>query len=47
MHRNIKKTGVYMIGKKDLQEIVVDLCFKLKGLELYDTLNSDTCFLKE
>ena len=28
-----KENGVYMIGKKDLQEIVVDLCFKEKDLE--------------
>ena len=42
-----KKNGVYMIGKKDLQEIVVDLCFKEKDLEQYDTLNSNICFLKD
>ena len=42
-----KENGVYMIGKKDLQEIVVDLCFKEKDLEQYDTLNSNICFLKD
>ena len=41
------ENGVYMLGKKDLQEVVVDLTFKETDLEQYDTLNSDICFLKE
>ena len=36
-----------MLGKKDLQEVVVDPAFKETDLEQYDTLNSDICFLKE
>ena len=41
------ENGVYMLGKKDLQEVVVNLSFKEADLEQYDTLNSDICFLKE
>ena len=39
-----------MLGKKDIQEVVVDLSFKETDLEQYvkyDTLNSDICFLKK
>jgi hypothetical protein len=38
---------VYVIDKKALQEMVVDLQFNKKDLEHYDTLNSDATFLKE
>ena len=38
---------VYVIDKKALQEMVVNLQFNKKDLEHYDTLNSDATFLKE
>ena len=38
---------IYIIPKKALQELVVDLKFDEKDLELYDSLNSDITFLKE
>ena len=47
MHSNIEKMFFYMIRKKDLREVVVDLTWKETDLEEYDAFNRDICFLKD